>query len=157
MRSSSNIARVSRHLLKGLAHGRKILKKLQTWACISCKSQTFALNGYQSARKRRSSPTATAAGKAPSKTASKTDRKAYFELRAAHRRSCSNYVRGSGFVRAPLGQLVTLRQAEQLAEDENLPTHDLLSEMNNSTFCKVAFERSRGATRAFTAQDIMNV
>ena len=51
---------------------------------------------------------------------------------------------------------MTLREAEQLAEDENLPTHDLLSEMNNSTFCKVVFGRSRGATRAFTAQDIMN-
>ena len=34
-----------------------------------------------------------------------------------------------------------LREAEQLAEDESLSTHELLSEMNNSNFCKVVFGR----------------
>ena len=51
---------------------------------------------------------------------------------------------------------MTLREAEQLAEDESLPTHDLLSEMSDSNFCKVVFGRSRGATRAFIVPDIMN-
>ena len=36
---------------------------------------------------------------------------------------------------------MTLREAEELAEGESLSTHELLSEMNNSNFCKVVFGR----------------